>query len=130
MHSGESSDKLYTKILIIDDELDICYLLSGILKRANFNTNYVTSLSAAQVALQEFSPSIIFLDNHLPDGLGLDFIKVIKTNYPHIKIVMITAHDSVIEHRKAFEEGVDFFIPKPFTKEKIYTAINELNHAF
>ncbi len=114
------------KVLIIDDELDICYLLSGILQQQHFSTSYVTTLSDAEVALKNDQPSIIFLDNHLPDGLGIDFIQFIKTRYPTIKVIMITAHDSPAEHRKAYAEGVDLFIPKPFTKEKIYSAIEHV----
>lgn len=114
------------KVLIIDDELDICYLLSGILKQQHFSTRYVTSLSDAEVALKNDPPSIIFLDNHLPDGLGIDFIQFIKSKYSVSKIIMITAHDSPAEHKRAYEEGVDIFIPKPFTKEKINSAISQL----
>lgn len=114
------------KVLIIDDELDICYLLSGILKQQHFSTRYVTSLSDAEIALKNDPPSIIFLDNHLPDGLGIDFIQFIKSKYPVSKIIMITAHDSPAEHKRAYEEGVDIFIPKPFTKEKINAAISQL----
>src|SRR4051812_45180128 len=80
------------KVLIIDDEIDICYLLSGILKQKKLKTSYVNSLSAAEVALRNDPPSLIFLDNHLPDGFGLDFIGYIKDNYPRTKIIMITAH--------------------------------------
>ncbi len=114
------------KALIIDDELDICYLLSGILKQQHFSTRYVTSLSDAEAALKNDPPSVIFLDNHLPDGLGIDFIQFIKSRYPLSKIIMITAHDSPAEHKRAYEEGVDIFIPKPFTKEKIHSAISQL----
>ena len=40
------------KVLIVDDELDICYLLSGMLKPRNFRTGFVNSLSDAVIALQ------------------------------------------------------------------------------
>lgn len=120
----ENIRALCMKALIIDDELDICYLLSGILKKQHFSTRYVNSLADAEIALQTDAPSLIFLDNHLPDGLGIDFIQFIKSRYPLTKIIMITAHDSPAEYKKAYAEGVDFFIPKPFTKENIHSAIN------
>ena len=97
------------KILIVDDEIDICYLLSGILKQKNYRTTFVNTLSDAQLMLKKETPSLVFLDNHLPDGLGIDFIEHIKKNYPAIKIVMITANDGSIDRQKAFEEGVDYF---------------------
>lgn len=113
------------KVLIIDDELDICYLLSGILRQKDLKTSYVNTLSEAVVALETDTPALLFLDNHLPDGLGLDFIKHIKNNYPPVKIVMITAHDSAAERNRAFIEGVDVFISKPFTRELINSTIDK-----
>ena len=114
------------KALIIDDELDICFLLSRILNQKNFDTDYVNKLSDADTALKKEPPSIIFLDNHLPDGLGIDFIEHIKINYPATKIVMITAHDTPADRSQALQRGVDLFLGKPFTKEAITSAVNKL----
>ena len=114
------------KVLIIDDEIDICYLLSGILKQKKLRTSYVNSLSDAQVALRNDTPSLIFLDNHLPDGFGLDFIQYVKNNYPETKIIMITAHDSAAERNRAYNEGADIFISKPFTRDTITASVDKL----
>jgi two-component system OmpR family response regulator len=115
------------KALIIDDEIDICYLLSGILKNRNVQTTYVTSLSEATVALQKQAPSIIFIDNYLPDGKGTDFIRHIKMVHPQTKIVMITAHDTLEDRTKALKMGADRFIGKPFTSAIINKIIQEIN---
>ena len=95
------------KALIIDDEADICYLLSTLLKQKNLETEYVYTLSDAALALKKDIPEMIFLDNHLPDGLGLNFIEYIKKHYPNTKIIMITAHDTVADRQKALVEGAD-----------------------
>lgn len=113
--------------LIIDDEIDICYLLSSILRSKKLQVSYVNSLSEATEVLGKVQPHIIFLDNHLPDGLGVDYIKDIKANNPGINIVMITAFDNFSERTKAFDNGADFFITKPFTKDIIYQAIDKLS---
>lgn len=112
--------------LIIDDEIDICYLLSGILKQKNCYTNYVNNLAEATIELQNNSPLIVFLDNHLPDGLGINFVDHIKVNYPQIKIVMITAYDTTSDRQEAINKGVDIFIGKPFTKDEINKALQTL----
>jgi two-component system OmpR family response regulator len=111
--------------LIIDDESDICYLLSNILKQRNLHTDYVNSLSAAISALQKQNPLLVFLDNHLPDGLGIDFVEHIKKNYPAAKVVMISADDTWQDKKNALNKGVDFFISKPFTKDKINTTVDD-----
>jgi len=114
------------KVLIVDDELDICYLLSGMLKQRNFLTGFVNTLSDATIALQNDPPTILFLDNHLPDGFGLDFIPYIKKNYPDVKVIMITAHDGAVERRQAYEGGVDLFVAKPLNRKMINDAIDKL----
>lgn len=114
------------RVLIVDDELDICYLLGGLLKQKKLKTSYVNTLSDAEVAIKSDPPEILFLDNHLPDGFGLDFIRYVKTNAPSTKIIMITAHDSAAERNKAYSEGVDFFISKPFNRDTIYSTIDQI----
>lgn len=111
------------KALIIDDETDICYLLSRLLKKKNLETSFVNSLSDANKSLKINHPEIIFLDNHLPDGLGINYISYIKEHYPEAKIIMITAHDSIDDRAKAFKNGADFFIGKPFTNDIINKAV-------
>ena len=114
------------KVLIVDDELDICYLLSGILRQRNFRTGFVNSLSDAVNALRLEAPSLLVLDNHLPDGFGLDFIPYVKENYPGVKVIMITAHDGSLERKQASDGGVDLFIAKPLNRKMINDAIDKL----
>jgi DNA-binding response OmpR family regulator len=114
------------KALIVDDELDVCYLLSSILKHKNFQASYVNSISEAKRVLKEGHHSIVFLDNHLPDGFGINFIHEIRKLNPRVKIVMITAQDTNSDRKKAYEEGVDQFIGKPFSREFILRAIENL----
>ena len=112
-------------VLIVDDELDICYLLSGMLKQRDLIPGFVNSLSDAEEALSNHIPAVLFLDNRLPDGLGLDFIPYVKRNYPSVKVVMITAHDSSADRKRAYEGGADYFISKPLTRGMINAAIDK-----
>jgi len=114
------------KVLIVDDELDICYLLSGMLKQRNFHTGFVNTLSDARITLETDTPSLIFLDNHLPDGFGLDFIPFVKQNYPEVKVIMIHGHDGAQDRKKAYDGGVDLFIAKPLNRKVIYDAVDKL----
>jgi two-component system, OmpR family, response regulator len=112
--------------LIIDDETDIWVLLSSILRKHSLKTYYVNNLEAATKRLLQEVPAIIFLDNHLPDGLGIDFIKFVKNNYPGTKIIMITGHDLPANRTRALQEGADLFISKPFTSDTINDSIKKL----
>ena len=114
--------------LIIDDETDICYLLGNVLKKRDIQSKFVNTLREAANILESNDPEIIFLDNHLPDGLGVNFIGFIKRFHPKTKIIMITAHDTIVDKQKAMNEGVDFFIGKPFTKETVNIIMENMAH--
>lgn len=112
-------------ILIVDDESDTRYLLGNILKQKNIKSVFATSLSEANDIMELGSEfSFIFLDNHLPDGLGVNHIKQIKKKCPNCKIIMVTAQDEKTMIEKANKEGADFFIGKPFSREQILKTIN------
>lgn len=109
------------KILIVDDETDICYSLSRTLSKRGFITAFSHTLADAEAQLKTNQPNILLLDNHLPDGRGIDFASKISHKYPDLKIIMITAHDSPEDRSKAYSNGIDFFLSKPFT-------ITQINH--
>lgn len=116
------------KALIIEDETDICYLLSNILKQKNVDSLLAGSLTEAdKVLIENAPPNIVFLDNHLPDGKGINYVRSLKENYPFSRIVMITAYDNLSDREKALHEGVDFFIAKPFSKELIFKTLINLS---
>ncbi|MBS1744138.1 MAG: response regulator [Bacteroidetes bacterium] len=113
-------------ILIIEDEGDICFLLNIILGDKKVKIEHVNTLSQAKVFMNEKAPSLVFLDNSLPDGRGTDFIEYIKMNFPQTKIIVITGYDSSTERERAKKNGADLYMVKPFTKEQIYIAVQEL----
>ncbi|WP_301923549.1 response regulator [Ferruginibacter sp.] len=125
MNTPESQ---HLEVLIIDDETDICYLLGSLLRKKQIQSKFVNTLKDAANILELNEPEIIFLDNHLPDGLGVNFISYIKRFHPLSKIVMITAHDNLADKQKAIKEGVDYFIGKPFSKETVNIIMENLIH--
>jgi two-component system, OmpR family, response regulator len=117
---------IYEKAMIIEDEEDLSYLLAIILRQNKLAPSCVYSIKEARETINKVKPSFIFLDNHLPDGIGSDFIQHAKDICPSVKIVMITAHDSPAEVDKAFNSGADYFISKPFNSSIIKTTIDYL----
>jgi len=107
----------FQKALIIDDELDTCFLLSMALKRYGIPTLTAHSLKEGVEKLKSEKPQLVFLDNNLPDGLGIEQIQKIKIAFPNIKLVMITAMSALKE--KAILLGANFFIEKPLDLSKI-----------
>ncbi len=123
------NENIPPKVMIIEDEKDLCLMLSYILKKHNYFTSCVNSLKEATCQIKKFKPEIVFLDNHLPDGSGSDFIRQLKKMCPVTKIIMMTAHDSPKDVTKAFANGADYFISKPFNTATIQRMVNNITFA-
>ena len=113
------------KVLIIEDEADMCLLLNILLNGEEMELDHVKNLVAAEEYLKKQQPTVIILDNNLPDGFGVDFVTYIKTKYPAIKIIMITGFDPSAKD-VALHNGADVFLEKPFTRDQLYNAIKGL----
>src|SRR6187200_3637243 len=118
------SKKTVKKVLVIEDEGEIGLLLNIILNEKDFELDYVKDLSSADEYLQKEQPSVIILDNKLPDGFGVDFISYIKKKYAAIKIIMISGFASARD--VALENGADMFFEKPFSKDEFCKSITKL----
>jgi DNA-binding response OmpR family regulator len=117
--------KPMTKILVVEDEGDMCLLLELLLDGKGMEVDHVRSLTAAREFLDKEQPSLIVLDNRLPDGLGIDFIAFLKTQYPAIKILMISGVD-IAAKDAALETGADTFLAKPFTQAQLKSSVSSL----
>ena len=114
------------KVLIVDDEPDICILFGRILSGRNLKTGYAHNLAEASSAIREDPPALVFLDNSLPDGLGVDFIPYLKKNCPETRVIVVTANDTASDKRKAMLQGADDFIGKPMSLKLIKRELDKL----
>jgi two-component system copper resistance phosphate regulon response regulator CusR len=113
-------------ILIVDDEFEICVLLSAFLKGKGYHAVYANSLSEGRELLDKHSPFITFLDINLPDGLGFELISKIKSN-PRAKVIIISAREGIEEKTRSQELLVDDYITKPFTRNEILNSIEKIS---
>ena len=125
MTNTAEQTKTTKKILIIEDEGEMCLVLNLLLNQDNTSLDHVKSLLDADEYLKNEQPNIVILDNKLPDGFGVDFITYLKKNYPSIKIIMISGFDSSVRD-VAMYNGADFFLEKPFSKTQLCQTINSL----
>ena len=80
------------KVLIIDDEVDLCLLLKTYLNRRNYDVYYSHTLADGLVQFQQIIPDILFLDNNLPDGIGWEKASALLENYPELQVHLISAY--------------------------------------
>jgi two-component system OmpR family response regulator len=109
------------KALVVEDEGEMGLLLNILIDERELELDYVKDLLSAEEYLEKKQPSVVILDNKLPDGFGVDFISFIKNKYPSMKIIMISGFSSVRD--VALENGADVFLEKPFSREQLYKAI-------
>ncbi len=112
-------------VLLIEDEGEMCLLLNLILDHENLNIEHVKTIAGAAEYLEKKLPALILLDNRLPDGLGIDYLAVLKAKYPWIKVIIMTGVDAAAADI-ALEMGADAFLSKPFTKAKLLASVNSL----
>ena len=111
-------------ILIIDDEEDLCWLLSSALLDRGYNAVTANTLQQGITLLKE-NPDLIFLDLKLPDGDGMDILPVIEKESPESFVVVISAYGSEERMEDARNKGVYGFIDKPFTEERIVHVLEQ-----
>ena len=117
------------KILIIDDERDLCMILSELLKRKGYNVSSVNTLRQALNMLGKEVPDMVILDLKLPDGDGMSMITKIKKICSQTIICVISAYGSENNKSEALQLGAFSFIDKPFTAKDILSTINLVNQA-
>jgi len=113
------------KVLIIEDEGEMCLVLNIILDSKELELDHVPRLSKAKEYLAKENPAVVILDNKLPDGFGVDFISYIKANYPGLPIIMISGYDGSVKD-VAMENGADAFLEKPFSRDALYATIQRV----
>jgi len=110
------------KILIVDDELDICLLLSGYLKKNGFEVICTTSIGDAIESAGKVKIDAIFLDHNLPDGYGIANIAVFKSICP-CDIYIISAMSNLKD--EALKNGADYFFEKPLSLNRIKEVLEQ-----
>jgi DNA-binding response OmpR family regulator len=114
-------------ILIVDDDPDLCSLLTNVLKRLQFYIDCAYSWNEASQKIKDLNPFMILLDHNLPDGKGLNLISSIKKKHK-CKVIIMSADPSPIVKTLALKRGADDYIEKPFKFEEISAIVLEHNN--
>ena len=101
-------------VLLVDDELDFCFLVSQALRKQGFRVISAHTLESAQKELIANNPTIVLLDHHLPNGLGTTFIKKNRLLLKGKYVVYITADQNLDLKFHTIGYNIFDFLPKPF----------------
>jgi len=107
------------KILVVDDEEKICRNVEKILAKEDYDVSYALSADEALEKMAKESYSLLISDIVMPGMNGLEFLKLVKNQWPLTKVVMFTAYASIDTAMKAVRLGALDYIPKPFTPDEL-----------
>jgi len=110
------------RILIIDDEVEVCILLEYYLVKKNKQTAFSTTLSDGIEQFKKTNPNLLILDHNLPDGLGIENIAKFKALNPSLLIVVISAMSNL--KNEALQKGADYFIEKPISLSTLNSILS------
>lgn len=115
------------KILIIDDEKNICSAIKGILEDEGYDCDYSLNYADGFRKLQENKFDVLFLDIWLPDIDGIEGLKEIKRYFPEIEVIMISGHGTIETAVDTIRYGAYDFLEKPLSLERIVMIIKHLD---
>jgi two-component system nitrogen regulation response regulator NtrX len=112
-------------ILIVDDETDICDLVSGILNDEGYNARFVLDGVHALESIKARQPGLVILDVWLGDGSrdGLKILETIMRDHPYVPVVMMSGHSTVETAVSAIKIGAYDFIEKPFQADRLLLVV-------
>ena len=111
------------KILVVDDDKNICELLSLYLKNDGYSVVFAHDGSEAVTKAKEEKPNLIILDVMMPIINGWEACKLIR-QFTDVPIIMLTALDSLENKVQGLNIGADDYIVKPFEPVEVVARIN------
>ena len=113
------------KILVVDDERDICKVLAKILEIAGYQVASAFNGIDALRYVKEEDPELVLLDYMMPDLTGLDVLRGIKSHSEKIYVVMVTGRGSEEVAATVMKAGASDYVIKPFDKDQILTVVKD-----
>ena len=117
---------LMTRILIIEDESDLQQVLKFNLEQAGFTADVSATGSDGIRVARETQPGLVLLDVMLPDILGTEVCRVLKSTpeTASLPVIMLTAKGEESDRVEGFESGADDYVTKPFSVRELLLRVN------
>ena len=113
------------KMLVVDDETEICDFLKAFFEDRDYEVKTANSGETAMLSVEESKPQVILLDIHMPGMDGMSALREIKSRFPGIKVIMVTALETREKIEEALRLGADNYITKPLSLEYLEKDVQE-----
>ncbi len=114
------------KVLIVEDEKTLAESISNYLKQEGYLCEIALNFNQAEIKISGNDYDCIVLDLGLPDGNGLNLIKILKSNQSHDGILILSAKNSIDDKIKGLEIGADDYLTKPFHLSELNARIKSI----
>ena len=114
------------RVLVVDDEPNICALLSATLRLTGFDVRIEHGGHDALVAAEEYQPDLVVLDVMLPDLDGFQVAQRLRASGVPVPVLFLTARDSVEDRISGLTVGGDDYVTKPFSLEEVLARLRGL----
>ena len=111
------------RVLVVDDEPDIRELLDMTLARMGLECDCAASVAEAREHLRTQSYNLCLTDMRMPDGGGLDIVRLIEADHPALPVAVITAHGSTENAVAALKAGAFDYLSKPVSLAQLRTLV-------
>lgn len=115
-------------ILLVEDEAAISRLIDQILTKEGYLVKKAATLKTAQTMLTKPAPDLIIMDRRLPDGDGLDFCRIVKSERKtaSIPVMFLTSKGSTADKVTGLKMGGDDYLTKPFQVDELLARVEVL----
>jgi len=113
------------KLLVVDDENEICDFLKHFFEERGYEVHTSLSGQEALDLIPKVKPHVVLLDVHMPGMDGIAVLKRIKEQHPQMKVIMVTALETREKIEEAVRFGADNYITKPLSLEYLEKDVRE-----
>ncbi len=106
------------RVLIIDDEIDLCMLIQSYLSKKNYEVHTAHSLKDGFEKIESINPDVLLLDNNLPDGMGWKEADNLHRRFPSMNITLISAFEMPKDLKMQFNSSIHI-LEKPISLNDI-----------
>jgi len=121
---SESPSPLARSILIVDDDDVFRARLAKAMRARGYDAREAADVATARREVDADSPEMAVVDLRLPDGSGLDVVRVIKGLDPSTAIVVLTGYGSIATALEAVRLGAANYLTKPVDADRILAAFD------
>ena len=116
------------RLLLVDDDARLAAMVGDYLRQAGFDVDLAPTLAAGREHLHEHSYDALLLDLMLPDGDGLDFTRMLRSDARtrRLPLLMLTARGEPLDRIVGLELGADDYLGKPFEPRELLARVKAL----